>query len=75
MWGWDSGSGAISIFRINNGFDFIVEAVFKNINELENFIESLEDKFKIKSKNVYYIIDEIKREKFMTDPRVVDLLF
>ncbi len=55
-----------SVFKINNGFDFIVEGIFKDIREVEDFIEIIENKFKIKSKQVYYIVDEIKREGFMT---------
>ena len=34
----------------------------------------MEEKFDIKSKEVYYVIDDIKREAFMSDPNVVDLL-
>lgn len=55
-----------SVFKINNGYDFLIEGVFKDIREVEDFIETIEDKFKIKSKQVYYIVDEIKREGFMT---------
>jgi DNA-binding Lrp family transcriptional regulator len=56
-----------SVFKINNGFDFMVEGIFKDIIDVEEFLEILEDKFKIKSKQVYYIVDEIKREGFMTE--------
>ena len=55
-----------SIFKINNGYDFLVEGIFRNIQEVEDFLEIIEDKFKIKQKQVYYIVDEIKREGFMT---------
>jgi DNA-binding Lrp family transcriptional regulator len=55
-----------SVFKINNGYDFLIEGIFRNIREVEDFIETIEDKFKIKSKQVYYIVDEVKREGFMT---------
>ncbi len=55
-----------SIFKINNGYDFLVEGIFRNIQEVEDFLELVEDRFKIKQKQVYYIVDEIKREGFMT---------
>lgn len=63
-----------SIYKINNGFDFLVEVVFRNISDLEEFLECLEEKFDIKSKEVHYIIDDIKREAFMSDPNTLDLL-
>ncbi len=63
-----------SLYKINNGYDFLVEVVLKNISDLEEFIDSMEEKFDIKSKEVYYVIDDIKREAFMSDPNVVDLL-
>jgi len=57
-----------SVFKINNGYDFLAEGVFKDIREVEDFLEMLEDKFKIKSKQIYYVVDEVKREGFMTTP-------
>ncbi len=63
-----------SIYKINNGFDFLVEVVFRNINDLEGFLESLDSKFDIKQKKVHYIIDDIKREAFMSNPETIDLL-
>ena len=63
-----------SIYKINNGYDFLVEVVFRNIHELEEFLESLEERFDIKSKVVHYIIDDIKREAFLSDPNTLGLL-
>ena len=54
--------------RINNGYDFIIEVVFKNIKELQDFIELIEEKFKITNREVFYIIDDIKREAFLSNP-------
>lgn len=63
-----------SIYKINNGFDFLAEVVFRNICDLEEFIEKLEERFDIKSKEVHYIIDDIKRESFMSDPHLVGMI-
>ena len=57
-----------TVYKTNNGFDFIIEGIFKHIKNLEDFMEILEEKFPIKSKQVFHIIDDIKREGFMTDP-------
>ena len=56
-----------TVYKTNNGFDFMIEVIFKHIKDLEDFMEILEEKFFIKSKQVFYIIDEVKREGFMTD--------
>ncbi|MCX6709591.1 MAG: hypothetical protein NTV63_01385 [Candidatus Woesearchaeota archaeon] len=63
-----------SVFRINNGFDFLAEGVFKHIKELEEFLENLEGKFKIQEKQVYYIIEELKREAFLSDGQLIDMI-
>ncbi|MBU1854102.1 MAG: Lrp/AsnC family transcriptional regulator [Nanoarchaeota archaeon] len=57
-----------SLFKINNGFDFLIEGVFLHIKEMEDFMERFEKKFKILDKKVHYIIEDIKREAFMSEP-------
>ena len=63
-----------SLVKINNNYDFLFEAVFKQIKELEEFLEQLEEKFKIKSKQVYYIIEDVKRESFLAEPEMLEVL-
>lgn len=63
-----------SVYKINNGYDFLVEAIFRNILELENFLEKIDETFRVKSKQTYYIIEEIKREEFLSDPKTIDLV-
>ncbi|MBN2457742.1 Lrp/AsnC family transcriptional regulator [Candidatus Woesearchaeota archaeon] len=63
-----------SIYRVNNGFDFIVEALFMNIMELNEFCEDIEDKFRVKSIQVHYIVEELKREGFLSDPKTAMLI-
>lgn len=55
-----------SFYRINNGYDYMVEAVFKNMNEYQNFIDRIEE-YGIKKKNEYFILQEFKRESFLAD--------
>lgn len=57
-----------SIYRINNGFDFIIEVIFRNVKEMQDFIEEIEDNFKITGREVFYIIDDVKREAFLSSP-------
>ena len=62
-----------SILRLNNGFDFFVETVFKDMKDVEEFSESLEP-FKIKKKKEFFIIEDLKREDFFTKPEHIKLL-
>jgi len=63
-----------SVYKINNGFDFLVEGIFKHMKDLEDFMENLEDKFEIKNKQIHYIIEDIKRESFMSDSLTFSLV-
>ena len=62
-----------SVYRINNGYDFMIEAVFRNIKEVHDFIEGL-DEYKVKSAEQHFVLEEIKREGFMADPQLVRLM-
>ncbi|MCB9358544.1 Lrp/AsnC ligand binding domain-containing protein [Candidatus Woesearchaeota archaeon] len=63
-----------ALYKINNGFDYMAEVIFRNVKELEEFIEEIEDKFLIRSKQVFYMIDEIVKEKFMSEDLYLDLI-
>ncbi len=56
-----------SLYKINNGWNFIVETVHRSINDLDCFVENLEKRFLIEAKEIHYIIDEIVREKFLVE--------
>lgn len=62
-----------SLYRINNGYDFMLECVFHNMKELEDFIESMQRDFKVKKCDTYFVIDDIKRESFLADPSMVEV--
>lgn len=61
-----------SVYKINNGYDFLIEAIFKNIKEMEDFIEEMEEKFVIKAKQIFYIVDDLKREGFLSGPENIN---
>ena len=63
-----------TVYKINNGFDFIIECIFHNIKELEEFVEQLEIRSLIKNKDVHYIIEDIKKETFLSDLNLLDML-
>ncbi len=62
-----------NLYKINNGFDFLAEVIFKHVKDMEDFTEDLENKFSILQKSLYYVIDEIERECFMDADRMVEL--
>lgn len=63
-----------SLYKVNNGFDFLAECVFRSMKELEYFVEHLRNTFDIRSNEVYYVVDDLKREGFLSDPSLIDAL-
>jgi DNA-binding Lrp family transcriptional regulator len=59
-----------NLYQINNGYDFLIEAILKNDEHLERFIEELEKQFSIKRKEFQYILRDIKRENFMANKHI-----
>lgn len=64
-----------SLFRINNGWNVIMECVFKDMPAMEDFVEHLESTFRIKKKQIHYVLDELKRERFLSDANQAEELF
>ena len=62
-----------SVFRINNGYDYLVEAIFKDMSDLQRFSELL-DRFKIENKQELFVLEDLKREGFLSDDVHTSLL-
>lgn len=62
-----------SLFKINNGYDYLAELVFHHLKDLEDFLETLEQKYTITEKTVFYIIEDICREEFLAKPNLLRL--
>lgn len=54
-----------NVYRLNNGYDFYAEAVFRNMKELEEFNEQLE-RFSIRLRQEHHIIEELAKERFFS---------
>ncbi|MBI1972411.1 Lrp/AsnC family transcriptional regulator [Candidatus Woesearchaeota archaeon] len=63
-----------SAYRINNGFDYLLEGIFHDLKELEEFLETMEEQYPLKMKQVYYIIDDLKREEFLSHPSHLEMV-
>ena len=61
------------LIKVNNGYDFLVEFVFQNMRELEHYLEALGNKFDIEDEKVYYVVDELKKECFMSNPDLLKI--
>ena len=59
-------SSVNNLFKVNNGFDFLVEGVFESVRRMEDFLEEIETAFKLEEKKAHYIIEDLKREGFMS---------
>jgi len=64
-----------SLYKVNNGYHFMAECIFKDIKELEDFLDMLDERFSVKTKEVHYIIEELKKEAFLSQPELVDLVY
>lgn len=62
-----------NVFRINSGFDFHFEGVFRNQKDALDFLEALEHEHQIVQKNVYTVIDTIQHESFLTEEEHFDV--
>ncbi|MBI4154863.1 Lrp/AsnC family transcriptional regulator [Candidatus Woesearchaeota archaeon] len=56
-----------NVYRINNGYDFQFEAIFKDLKQQEDFMEEFEDSFPLRKKEIFYVINDVKREGFLED--------
>ena len=63
-----------SVYKVSNGFDFLVEGIFKNVKDVEDFLEYFESKFKLEEIEVYYVIEDIKKETFMNDKNLLNVV-
>ncbi len=59
-----SHSNVNTVHKINNGWDFVVETIHKNIKDLDAYLELLEKEYGVEQKEIHYLIDEVKKEGF-----------
>ena len=54
-----------SVFVVNYGFDLMVEVVFRDIKEVEDFTEMLDEKFGVLEIKIFHVLDELQKEEFL----------
>ncbi len=60
-----------SVYKISNDYDFIIEGIFRNLGDAESFIEDLDTRHRIRKNMVFYVVDKVKEEGFMTNELVL----
>ncbi len=60
-----------NVYKINNEYDFMAEGVFKELKDVELFLDKIENSFGVSDKRLFYIVDDIKNEGFMSNPEAV----
>ena len=53
-----------NVYKVNHGYDFLFEAIFKDQKEASDFTDLLHEKFNIEDSHVFHVIEDIKREAF-----------
>lgn len=53
-----------SVFRVEGDFDFILDCIFKEMSEMQEFMCDINN-YGIEMKQVHFVTDEILRENFM----------
>jgi len=60
-----------TVYRINNGYDFMIDGIFRTVQGMEEFLEHLEIDRGVTQKSVHFVIEEVSRERFMAEPKLV----
>lgn len=56
-----------NMYKINNGFDFMTEVIFKEVRDVESFVETAETDFGVSKSIVHYVVDDVRREDFLSN--------
>ena len=59
------------IFLINNGYDFFLDMLFKDVKEAHTFCEELSSKYLIYEKKEYFILQTVTEQSFMANPHLL----
>ena len=54
-----------SLSKVSEDFDFLIEAIFKDKNQMNDFMHALVTRFDIEKTKIYRTEDELKKESFL----------
>lgn len=58
-----------SIYRVDSGFDFLIECIFRDAGEQKDFMNSLSDHFGVDALKIE-VLDSLMQENFLTDMNI-----
>ena len=61
-----------TLHRINFGWDFLAEGIFRNLGEAEDFKAHLKEAFSPSAIEGFSVVEELKREQFLTSAEHVN---
>jgi len=64
-----------SVYKVNNGYDYCLDIVVRDMKELEDLLQHMEEHWKIEKRLVFYLLEIVKEEEFLTSPDCVQMLF
>ena len=59
------------LYKVNNGYDFMAELIFQTMKELEDYLDMLGERYGVEKEQVFYMVDELKREEFLSKAAVL----
>jgi len=62
-----------ALYQIS-GYDYMVEGLFRNLMDVEDFLSQIEQNFQILQLNKFTILKELKRESILTKPEHFEIL-
>ncbi|MBL7051028.1 Lrp/AsnC family transcriptional regulator [Candidatus Woesearchaeota archaeon] len=62
-----------AISTVTNGYSLLIETIFRDLKGMEKFTEQLEE-FNIEKKEDFFVIEDIKRESFLSQPELIGLI-
>ncbi len=62
----ESHNNVNNLYITNSGYDFMIETVFRNQKETQDFVDEIERHFELQEVKAYNIIEDVHREKFLS---------
>ncbi|MGB9748689.1 MAG: Lrp/AsnC family transcriptional regulator [Candidatus Woesearchaeota archaeon] len=60
-----------SVFRISGDYNFVVDCIFRSVQEMHDFAMEIE-RFEIEKKKICYVMNELKVENFLIEQNYVE---
>jgi DNA-binding Lrp family transcriptional regulator len=62
-----------SLCRVSNGYDFLLEGIFRNMQDFHEFNLVLEE-YDLEESRELFVLDDLRREDFLKDRQAVEMM-